>query len=153
VQLARTTPAAAQEGRRGGLLLAGITSIMWAGNSIAVKFGTPGLDVAQANGIRFTFGLAMLLAGIRLAGGPMSIPSRSWSLLAPAIAADGLLGSSLYVYGLSHSDLAVGATLTSLAPLISVPIAIALGEERWNGRRVAAVAMTVAGAVTLVGAA
>jgi drug/metabolite transporter (DMT)-like permease len=74
-------------------------------------------------------------------------------LLAPAIAADGLLGSSLYVYGLSHSDLAVGATLTSLAPLISVPIAIALGEERWNGRRVAAVAMTVAGAVTLVGAA
>jgi drug/metabolite transporter (DMT)-like permease len=64
-----------------------------------------------------------------------------------------LIGSSLFVYGLNHSDLAIGATLTSLAPLISVPIAIAAGEERWNLARLSAVALTVTGAIVLVTAA
>jgi drug/metabolite transporter (DMT)-like permease len=134
VRVAPTGGANSQPGRRGGLLLAGITSIMWAGNSIAVKFGSPGLDVAQVNGVRYSFALVVLALGIRVTGGPLWPPTRSWAMLAPAIVADGVLGSSLYVYGVAHSDLAIGATLTSLAPLISVPIAIAMGEERCQGR-------------------
>jgi drug/metabolite transporter (DMT)-like permease len=70
--------------------------------------------------------------------------------LLPAIFADALLGSTFYVYGLGHSDLAVGATLTSLAPLVSVPIAIGAGEERWNAARVLAVLATVVGVVILM---
>jgi drug/metabolite transporter (DMT)-like permease len=154
VRLAPTDSGAREQGKRGGLLLAGVTSVLWAGNSIAVKFGTPGLDVAQANGIRYSFALAMLAVAVRVREGKSMLPSRgSWMPLAPAIAADGIVGSSLYVYGLSHADLAIGATLSSLAPLISVPIAIVLGEEEWNGGRLMAVAMTVLGAVGLVSAA
>ena len=156
ILLVRLSPTAASGSRgraRDGLVLAGITSVLWAGNSIAIKFGSPGLDVAQVNGIRYSFALALLTCGIRLTGQPMSVSKRSWKSLTPAIVADGVLGSSFYVYGLAHSDLAIGATLSSLAPLISVPIAIAAGEEQWNGGRAAAVVMTVAGAVMLVGAA
>jgi drug/metabolite transporter (DMT)-like permease len=77
-------------------------------------------------------------------------PSGGWGPVIPAFIADALLGSSLYVYGLSHSDLAVGATLSALAPLISVPVAIVVGEESWSASRLAAVVATVGGVVLLV---
>ena len=136
----------------GGVALAGLTSVFWAGNSIAVKFGSSGLDPVQVNALRYTFALIVLGAAVG-ATKPAAAEQVDWRLLVPAIVADGLLGSSLFVYGLNHSDLAIGATLTSLAPLISVPIAIFVGEERWNLARLSAVVLTVAGAIVLVTAA
>jgi drug/metabolite transporter (DMT)-like permease len=70
--------------------------------------------------------------------------------LLPALVADSIVGALAYVYGLSHTDLAVGATLSSLAPLFSVPFAIAAGEERFDARRSAAIVVTVAGIVLLL---
>ena len=58
--------------------------------------------------------------------------------------------SSLFVYGLAHTDLAVGATLSSLAPLMSVPFALLYREERWSLPRFTAVTATVAGVVILI---
>jgi drug/metabolite transporter (DMT)-like permease len=136
----------------GGLALAGLTSVLWAGNSIAVKFGSIGLDPIQVNALRYSFALVVLGLSVGVTR-PAAAERIDWRLLIPAIVADGLLGSSLFVYGLSHSDLAIGATLTSLAPLISVPIAIAAGEERWSLPRLSAVALTVTGATVLVAAA
>src|SRR6185369_12406887 len=97
-----------------GLLLAGLTSILWAGNSIAVKYGASGLDVARANAVRYCFGLGILAATVRTRGMALSPSPRQWRALLPAIVADGVFGSTFYVYGLAHSDLAIGATLTSL---------------------------------------
>ena len=51
---------------------------------------------------------------------------------------------------LAHTDLAVGATLSSLAPLLVVPVAIAMGEERWSPARFGAVLATVLGIALLV---
>ena len=59
-------------------------------------------------------------------------------------------GSSIFVYGLSHSELSVGAPLSSLAPLFAVPIGLLLGTERLSVRRLAAIVLTVAGVVLLV---
>ena len=73
-----------------------------------------------------------------------------WLWLVPAILTDALCGSMFYVYGLSHTDLAVGSTLSSLAPLISVPVAIAVGEERWSAPRFLAVTTTTIGVVVLI---
>ena len=64
---------------------------------------------------------------------------------------DAIFGSIFFVYGLANTDLAVGATLSSLSPLISVPFAIALGEERWSAPRAIAITATVGGIVLLVG--
>ena len=54
------------------------------------------------------------------------------------------------MYGLAHTDLAVGATLSSLAPLMSVPFALFYREERWSPPRFAAVTATVAGVIMLI---
>src|SRR5262249_6439995 len=81
-------------------------------------------------------------------------PTGGWRSLLPAILCDALCGSIFYVYGLAHTDLAIGATLSSLAPLVSVPFAILLREERWSAARFVAVLTTVVGiAVLLLGGA
>lgn len=137
-----------------GLLLAFFTSFLWAGNTISIKLGGDGLDVAQVNATRFTIAAVLLGAQIVALRPPAPTrPLRSvWVGLLPAIGADAVCGSIFYVYGLAHTDLAVGATLSSLSPLISVPFAIALGEERWSTPRALAITATVGGIALLVGA-
>jgi drug/metabolite transporter (DMT)-like permease len=135
-----------------GLALAGVASVMWAANSIGVKRGAVGLDAVDVNIFRFSAGLLLLWPQLRLGAAralPAS-PTGGWLPVFPALIADAVVGSLAYVYGLSHTDLAVGATLSSLAPLISVPFAIAAGEEPFSARRSAAIVVTVAGIVLLL---
>jgi drug/metabolite transporter (DMT)-like permease len=61
------------------------------------------------------------------------------------------LGSFFYIYGLSHSPLAVASTLTSLAPVLSVPVAIVLGLERFSFVRTLGICLVVLGLCFLVG--
>lgn len=137
-----------------GLGLAFATSFLWAGNSVAVKHGSVGLDVWQVNGVRYA--IAIVVLGSQLAvthafrGAPTTPRRPLLPGLIPAILVDAFLGSIFFVYGLGHTDLAVGASLSSLAPLLSVPIAIALGEERWSPPRLLAITATVGGIVLLL---
>jgi drug/metabolite transporter (DMT)-like permease len=134
-----------------GVALAGLTSIFWAFNTVAIKHGATGITTWQANAVRYSLALCLLSATVVIMPrGRVTAPAGGWRGLVPAVLADAVLGSMCFVYGLASTDLAVGATLTSLAPLISVPIAIALGEERWSGPRFAAVAATVGGVILLV---
>jgi len=157
IALVRLSPAAqAERGAphryRTGGALAIVTSILWAGNSVSIKHGAVGLTVWQANAIRYSIALALLSTQVLLSGARPSLPRPrgGWTRLLPAILSDAVFGSVFYVYGLSHTDLSVGAPLSSQAPLLSVPFAIALGEERWSTPRFAAVTATVAGIVALI---
>jgi drug/metabolite transporter (DMT)-like permease len=64
--------------------------------------------------------------------------------------ADTGLGSVAFAYGITHTDLALGATLSSLSPLVALPIAAVLGTERVTLGKVIAVSITVGGVVLLV---
>ena len=61
-------------------------------------------------------------------------------------------GSYFFVYGLSHTHLALASTLTSLAPVLSVPVALALKIERFSIGRTLGVCTVVIGLCLLVGA-
>src|SRR5262249_47189344 len=119
---------------------------------ISIKLGSPGLTVWQCNAIRYVIALVLLTAQVQFLrnASPQTRPAVGWLPLVPAIVIDAFFGSIFYVYGLSHTDLAVGATLSSLAPLLSFPVAIWLGEERWSAARFSAAGATVAGIVLLV---
>lgn len=135
-----------------GVALAVATSLFWATTSVAIKRGAVGLSAWQVNALRYPLAMLVLLPVLAAgrARGTIAPVKIDWRrLLAPSLA-DGVFGSLGFVYGLSHTDLAVGATLTSLAPLVSVPVAIVLGEERWSAPRFAAVAATVGGVAILV---
>jgi drug/metabolite transporter (DMT)-like permease len=135
-----------------GIALAVLTSILWAGNSVSIKQGAVGLSVWQANCIRYSMALVILSTQVLLSRKKPAEPRPrgGWTRLVPAIIADAIFGSIFYVYGLSNTDLSVGAPLSSQAPLLSVPVAIALGEERWNAARFLAVTATVGGIVVLI---
>ncbi len=133
-----------------GVPLAIATSFLWAGNTIAIKSGSLGLSVYTVNSVRYALAVAILAVTVALGrpAGPRR-PQRGWLPMLPAVIADCVFGSILFVYGLTHTDLAIGATLSSLAPLLSLPFALWLGVERLSLQKLAAVATTVAGIVLL----
>jgi drug/metabolite transporter (DMT)-like permease len=148
-------PESAKDSRT-GILFAILTSLLWAGNSVATKLGGTGLITVQANLIRFLCAwpiLAVTCASVPRPTRDRKVARRAYVALIPVSLLEAGIGSSLFVYGLAHSDLAVGATLSSLAPLMSVPFALIYGEERWSLSRFAAVLITVAGVILLVRAA
>lgn len=144
-----------------GAGLALLTSLFWAGNTVFLKLGSEGLSLVQANVLRFPCAVLLLLAQLYLA--PSRAPTRSsgdqpstlrFSALARRLAlpliADTGLGSVCFVYGIANTDLALGATLSSLSPLVALPIAVALGTERVTVGKVAAVCITLLGVLLLV---
>jgi len=141
---------------RQGIVLALLTSVLWAGNSVATKMGGTGLPAWHANLVRFGWAWPILAATTLVTARPSrdrAAVRAAYRGLVPVSLAEACVGSSLFVYALAHTDLAVGATLTSLAPLMSVPFALFYHEERWSAPRFGAVTATVAGVVILVVAA
>jgi drug/metabolite transporter (DMT)-like permease len=138
---------------REGIALALLTSVLWAGNTVSVKLGGSGITAWHANLIRFLIAWPILAATSALTTRPSkddAVARRAYRSLVPVSLAEACVGSSLFVYGLAHTDLAVGATLSSLAPLMSVPFALLYREERWSLPRFTAVTATVAGVVILI---
>jgi drug/metabolite transporter (DMT)-like permease len=152
VQLGHADPIRSDRRDWGGIVLALVTSLLWALNSIGLKRGSLGMNLLDVNVFRFGVAFVLLLPQILLpsARGLAGAPAGGWRSLLPALLVDCVLGSLSYVYGLAHTDLAVGATLSSLAPLISVPFAVLAGEEPFDARRLAAIFTTVAGVALLV---
>jgi drug/metabolite transporter (DMT)-like permease len=152
VQLGHADPGRSARRDWGGIVLALVTSLLWALNSISLKRGSLGMNLLDVNVFRFGAAFVLLLPQIFLpsARALAGAPAGGWRSLLPALLVDCVLGSLSYVYGLAHTDLAVGATLSSLAPLISVPFALAAGEETFDARRLAAIFTTVAGVALLV---
>ncbi len=138
---------------REGILLALLTSVLWAGNTVSIKMGGSDITAWHANLIRFFVAWPILAATSALTARPTpddAVARAAYRGLIPVSVAEACVGASLFVYGLAHTDLAVGATLSSLAPLLSVPFALFYREERWSAPRFAAVTATVAGVIILI---
>jgi drug/metabolite transporter (DMT)-like permease len=152
VRLGHADPVRSDRRDWGGIFLSLVVSLLWALNSISLRRGSVGMNLLDVNVFRFGAAFVLLVPQVLLpsARALARSPQGGWTSLLPALLVDCVLGSLSYVYGLAHTDLAVGATLSSLAPLISVPFAIAAGEERFDARRSAAIATTVAGIALLV---
>jgi drug/metabolite transporter (DMT)-like permease len=137
-----------------GVTLALLTSLFWAGNAVFLKLGGQGLSLYQVNALRFCVGALLLAVQLpfttrRDAVAEAPLHRLAYALWLPLLADTGL-GSICYTYGITHTDLALGATLSSLSPLVALPIAAASGSERITVAKVLAVSVTVAGIVLLL---
>ncbi|HEY6878497.1 MAG TPA: DMT family transporter, partial [Polyangiales bacterium] len=135
-----------------GAALALLTSLFWAGNAVFLKQGAEGLSIYQANAFRYTAGVFLLVAQLWTAptkAERMPLGALLRTLRMPLLVDTGL-GSICFVYGIAHTDLALGATLSSLSPLVALPIGVALGTERVSAGKACAVCLTVLGVVLLV---
>ncbi len=135
-----------------GVGLALLTSIAWAVNGFAVSRGGVDLPPSVGNTVRMI--LALFLSGCI---GKIFAPQRGLLLPSQVISKYGWIfvleaffGSFLYLYGLSHSPLVLGSTLSSLAPVISVPVAWILGFEKFSLFRSLGVVCVVLGVFFLM---
>ncbi len=133
-----------------GAALALLTSLFWAGNAVFLKQGTDALSIFQANGFRYTVGIVLLLVQLRPGQLTKVSPLGLLREMRVPLLLDAGVGSMCFVYGIAHSDLALGATLSSLSPLAALPIAFALGTERVSAGKVLAVCLTLGGVILLV---
>jgi drug/metabolite transporter (DMT)-like permease len=91
-----------------------------------------------------------ILSSVFLRQKPRLVP---WPNLKPVLwifLAETLLGSFFFLYGLSHSPMVLGSTLTSLAPVLSVFVAVAMGLEKFSWHRLLGVVVVVSGLALLV---
>jgi drug/metabolite transporter (DMT)-like permease len=139
--------------RRSGVILGFGASAMWALNSFAVARG--GVDVTAPVGNSVRMALALILSfafgKVFSAGAPSVLPARVVRRYLWVFGIEAFGGSYFFLYGLSHSSLVVGSTLASLAPVIAVPVAWAVGLEKISPLRTAAVFAVVLGLWLLVG--
>jgi drug/metabolite transporter (DMT)-like permease len=130
-----------------GVLLAVSTAFAWAANSYAVAKGGTGLHPAVGNTIRMGIALVLITAVSYVTSrkpAKMLHPGVT-RRYAPIIIAESFLGSYFFMYGLSHSTLVLGSTLSSLAPVLAVPVSVALKLERFSWIRTFAVLTVVVG--------
>jgi drug/metabolite transporter (DMT)-like permease len=135
-----------------GVALALGTSFFWAGNTFAVQKIGKELDLMVVNSVRMAMALVLsagfgaLLAPKR----PLLLPRAEVIRSSAIFILESFVGSGLFIYGLAHSTLAVGSTLSSLAPVVSVPVALAMGIERFAPLRALGIAAVVGGLALLI---
>jgi len=136
-----------------GVFLALLSSLAWAINTIAVSRGGEGVLPPVANTFRMIFALLVtaVLNPWMTPRSSLLLPKAEWLRWYWLFALDAFAGSYLYMYGLSHSPLAIGSTLSSLAPVLSVPISLLLGTEKFSLYRTLGVGSVVIGIWLLVG--
>jgi drug/metabolite transporter (DMT)-like permease len=148
----RTDPGAI----RRGVGFAALTSLLWAVNSFSVAQGASDLPVHWVNVIRML--LALILCGAlgwwregrrSLGWRPWlqgsSLRSRFWVFPMEAFG-----GALFFAYGLTHSPLVLASTLSSLAPVLSVPLAWWNGTENVSFPRVLGVLVVTGGLYLLL---
>lgn len=134
-----------------GVLLATGTSVFWALNAYAVAKAGADLPMATANSLRMILALLFTFVFGRFfyKKSAVILPKADVFRFSWVFVVESFGGSCFYLYGLSHSPLALGSVLTSLAPVISVPVALALKLEKFSWIRTLGVCLVVLG-ITLL---
>lgn len=129
----------ARKGRLVGVLLALATSMLWALNAYAVSRGRTGVPPSVANTIRMAVALAVVPLACRVTMGgsaALVVPLVEARRAAWLFVLEGFGGSMLFLIGMTRSPLAIGAALSSLAPVVSVPFVLLQdgSASRWPRR-------------------
>jgi drug/metabolite transporter (DMT)-like permease len=135
-----------------GVFLAFATMVCWGMNTVATAHGGKNLDPMVGNAFRmfFAMGMTVGLGRLMAPGTEVALPRKVLIKSLPLFAFEAFCGSACFMYGLAHAPLAIGSTLSALAPVFSVPIAWMMGLEKLSISRTLAVCVVVFGIWLLV---
>jgi drug/metabolite transporter (DMT)-like permease len=130
-----------------GIFFAVLASIAWATNGYATARAGTELPAVVASVVRMISALVLcsIFAKIFAPRERLLMPRWQIKKAIPLFFFEAFGGTFVYVYGLSHSPLVLGATLASLAPVLSVPVAILMRTERFSMMRTLGVVLAVSG--------
>lgn len=137
-----------------GVLMALTTSIMWAANSLATAKGTIGIDSFVICLVRMSFGFIFCTLSGAVLRRSFVKPVLSWKVLKPVLPLflfESVGGAIFFVYGFKHAPVAVAAVLTSLAPVIAMPIALWHKTDHITPSKALGIVLVVLGVAVLVG--
>lgn len=136
-----------------GLGLALLTSLFWSLNSYSVAKGGAGVLTPVGNSIRMAIALLLtaVLGKCMSPGELLILPLVQVRRFFWVFVLESFVGSYLYVYGMSHASFSIASTLSALAPVISVPLAVISGTEKFSFVRTFGVCLVVVGVCLLVG--
>ncbi len=136
-----------------GILLAFATSVSWATNGFAVFQSGTQLSPSVGNTIRMLVALPICFVFSQIVTPRSSIilPKKELFRNFWVFVIEAFLGSYFYLYGISHTPIALGSILASLAPVISVPVALVLGLEKFSLFKTLGVVWVVGGISLLMG--
>lgn len=135
-----------------GIILAAITSLFWALNTYSSSKGGQGLNPFDANVVRMSCSL-ILCPAIGF------LKDKSWSFFLPlpimkkytwVFLLEAFCGSTFFMYGMANTPMAIGAVLTSLAPVLTVPVALWLGWEKFSLTKTFGIVFVVLGIALLM---
>lgn len=134
-----------------GILFAFITAVAWAMNSIAVAKAGRELDPSVGNSVRMAIAVVLTLVFARSMTGEKlkPLPSIVLKRLWPIFILESFIGVYFFMIGLSRSNLVIASILSSLAPVLSVPVTVALRIERFSWKRTLGVFIVVIGLAAL----
>lgn len=122
---------------KNGVLLAVLASLFWGVNSYSVAQGGTGISPLAGNTFRMVcalFTTSMIFFATTKNRDPKHHPSLflPWTALKPyfwIFVFEAFGGSLFFMYGLANSPLYLGSTLSALAPVLAVPIAVMTKTE------------------------
>jgi transporter family protein len=134
--------------RRHGLLLALLTSLLWAVGQVALKPATAGIHSVVANSIRQPMGALMLL-GLALSGGRWRalrhLDRRSWVVILLASLVGTGFGTLFFIIAIQMAGAGRTAVLTATAPLMAIPFSMLWLQERPTRWTLAGTVLTTVG--------
>ncbi|MBX9767727.1 MAG: DMT family transporter [Bdellovibrionales bacterium] len=137
---------------RTGILLAFATSLMWAFNTYGISEGAAGMNPLVANTHRMLFALPLCWifgVGLGVRGSWIMSPT-DYKSYGYVFAIEAFVGSLCFTYGLANSPLAVASALSSLSPVLAVPLAVLSGDERLSWKKTGLILMVTLGIIVLV---
>lgn len=135
-----------------GLVLAFFASLAWSLNSFSSARGSSGINTFDANVVRMGVALFLVpLIGVAVERRlRLSMTREDTKRFLGIFILESVVGSCFYIYAMSHASLAVAATLTSLAPVLTLPFAVYKGWERFSFRKTVGILCVVLGIWFLV---
>lgn len=122
---------------KNGVILAVLASLFWGVNSYSVAQGGTGVSPFAGNTFRML--CALVTTSLIFVSSTKTRPGHlhsslllPWSVLKPYLwifVFEAFCGSLFFMYGLANSPLYLGSTLSALAPVLAVPIAVMTKTE------------------------
>ncbi len=133
-------------------LLFAVLCFVWGTTFLALKIGVTAVPPAFYSGVRWTAAGVLLLAWRRVRGQRVLVRPRLLLRVVPlALVLVGVC-SAVQLYGLREVSSGLGAVISSaLTPITMLIVAVALGQERLEGRHLLGLGIGIGGILVLFG--
>lgn len=133
------------------LMFAALCAI-WGSTWLAMKAGVASVPPGIFSGLRWTLAGALLLGFMALRGQAIAFPPRLFTRVAVVASLMIVLTAVIMLYGLRHVGSGLAAVIScAMTPIGLLGFAVAMGQERFNPRHVAALGLGLLGIAVLFG--